>query len=97
MEGADKARAWLKGLKANAKIYRNNVAILSAVNSGEIETGIIYHYYWYRDQAESGANSKNVQLEFFGHKDPGAFCPPRAPACSSPASTSTTRRSWSTT
>jgi iron(III) transport system substrate-binding protein len=73
VEGADKARAWLKGLTANAKIYRNNVAILSAVNSGEIETGIIYHYYWYQDRAESGANSKNVQLEFFGHKDPGAF------------------------
>jgi iron(III) transport system substrate-binding protein len=73
VEGEAKAAAWLKGLKANAKIYRNNVAILSAVNSGEIKTGIIYHYYWYQDQAESGANSKNVQLEFFGHKDPGAF------------------------
>jgi iron(III) transport system substrate-binding protein len=73
VEGADRATAWLKGLKANAKIYRNNVAILSAVNEGEIKTGIIYHYYWYQDQAESGANSKNVQLLFFGHKDAGAF------------------------
>ena len=73
VEGASKAQAWLKGLESNAKIYRNNVAILSAVNAGEIRTGIIYHYYWYQDQAESGANSKNVQLEFFGHKDPGAF------------------------
>jgi iron(III) transport system substrate-binding protein len=73
VEGEAKAATWLKGLKDNAKIYRNNVAILSAVNSGEVRTGIIYHYYWYQDQAESGANSKNVQLEFFGHKDPGAF------------------------
>ena len=73
VEGQAKAQAWLKGLEANAKIYRNNVAILSAVNSGEIGTGIIYHYYWYQDQAESGANSKNVQLEYFGHQDPGAF------------------------
>jgi iron(III) transport system substrate-binding protein len=73
VEGESKAEAWLKGLESNAKIYRNNVAILSAVNAGEIETGIIYHYYWYQDQAESGANSKNVQLEFFGHQDPGAF------------------------
>jgi iron(III) transport system substrate-binding protein len=73
VEGAAKAETWLQGLKTNAKIYRNNVAILSAVNSGEIKTGIIYHYYWYQDQAESGANSKNVQLEFFGKKDPGAF------------------------
>jgi iron(III) transport system substrate-binding protein len=73
VEGQAKAQAWLKGLEANARIYRNNVAILSAVNSGEIGTGIIYHYYWYQDQAESGANSKNVQLEYFGHQDPGAF------------------------
>jgi iron(III) transport system substrate-binding protein len=73
VEGQSKAQAWLKGLESNAKIYRNNVAILSAVNAGEIKTGIIYHYYWYQDQAESGANSKNVQLEFFGHQDPGAF------------------------
>jgi iron(III) transport system substrate-binding protein len=73
VEGAAKAEAWLKGLQDNAKIYRNNIAILSAVNSGEIKTGIIYHYYWYQDRAESGANSKNVELEFFGHKDPGAF------------------------
>jgi iron(III) transport system substrate-binding protein len=73
VEGEAKAATWLKGLKDNAKIYRNNVAILSAVNSGEVRTGIIYHYYWYQDQAESGANSKNVQLEFFGKKDPGAF------------------------
>jgi iron(III) transport system substrate-binding protein len=73
VEGETKAQAWLKGLATNAKIYRNNVAILSAVNTGEIKTGIIYHYYWYQDQAESAANSKNVQLEFFGHQDPGAF------------------------
>jgi iron(III) transport system substrate-binding protein len=73
VEGRDKAMTWLEGLKANAKIYRNNVAILSAVNDGEIQTGIMYHYYWYQDRAESGANSKNVQLLFFGHRDPGAF------------------------
>jgi len=73
VEGTSKAQAWLKGLESNAKIYRNNVAIMSAVNAGEIKTGIIYHYYWYQDQAESGANSKNVQLEFFGHQDAGAF------------------------
>ena len=71
--GAAAAETWLKALKANAKVYRNNVAILAAVNSGEIKAGVIYHYYWYKDRAESGANSKNVELEFFGHQDPGAF------------------------
>ncbi|MFL6129828.1 MAG: iron ABC transporter substrate-binding protein [Mycobacteriales bacterium] len=65
--------AWLKGLKANAKVYRSNVAVMAAVNSGEVRTGIMYHYYWYKDRAESGANSRNVELKFFGNQDPGGF------------------------
>ena len=73
LKGAGAAEAWLKGLKANAKVYQGNVAVMQAVNSGEIEAGILYHYYWYRDQAESGQNSRNTKLHFFGNKDPGAF------------------------
>ena len=34
---------------------------------------MIYHYYWYRDQEESGENSDNSKLHFFGNQDPGAF------------------------
>jgi iron(III) transport system substrate-binding protein len=64
---------WLKGLKANAKIYRGNGAVMKAVNEGEIQGGVIYHYYWYNDRAESGANSANTELHFFGNQDPGAF------------------------
>lgn len=64
---------WLAGLKSNAKVYPNNRAVLKAVNSGELEAGVIYHYYWYKDQAESGADSRNTALHFFGGKDPGAF------------------------
>jgi iron(III) transport system substrate-binding protein len=65
--------AWLRGLEANAKIYRSNVAVMAAVNSGEVRTGVMYHYYWYKDRAESGANSRNVELKFFTGKDPGGF------------------------
>jgi iron(III) transport system substrate-binding protein len=64
---------WLKGLKENAKAYQGNGAVMKAVNSGELQAGIIYHYYWYKDRAESGANSKNTELHYFGNKDPGAF------------------------
>jgi iron(III) transport system substrate-binding protein len=73
LKGAAAAEAWLRALKANAKIYRSNVAVMAAVNSGEVKTGVMYHYYWYKDRAESGQNSKNVELHFFGGKDPGAF------------------------
>jgi iron(III) transport system substrate-binding protein len=72
-KGEAATAAWLKGLKANAKVYRSNVAVMAAVNSGEVRTGIMYHYYWYKDRAESGANSRNVELKFFGGKDPGGF------------------------
>ena len=73
VEGTEKTEQWLQGLKQNAKIYQGNTAVMKAVNSGEIATGVIYHYYWYKDRAESGANSKNVELKFFGNQDSGAF------------------------
>lgn len=73
LKGADAGLAWLKGLKANAKIYTGNGAIMRAANAGEIQGGIIYHYYWYQDRADTGANSKNVELHFFKNQDPGGF------------------------
>jgi iron(III) transport system substrate-binding protein len=73
LEGEAATAQWLAGLKENAKIYQGNSTVMKAVNSGEIQGGVIYHYYWYKDRAESGANSKNVELHFFGNQDPGAF------------------------
>jgi iron(III) transport system substrate-binding protein len=73
IKGADAALTWLKGLKANARIYTGNGAILRAANAGEVPGGIIYHYYWYQDRADTGANSKNTELHFFGNKDAGGF------------------------
>jgi len=73
IEGQDKTKAWLDGLKTNAKVYQGNTAIMKAVDAGEVDSGVIYHYYWAKDRAESGANSKNVQLLYFGKQDPGAF------------------------
>jgi len=71
--GEPKAAAWLAGLKANGKVYQGNSTVMKAVNAGEISTGILYHYYWYKDRAESGANSKDVALHHFAAGDPGAF------------------------
>jgi iron(III) transport system substrate-binding protein len=73
LKGEAATAQWLKGLKANAKIYQGNTTVMKAVNAGEISGGVIYHYYWYKDRAESGANSKDVELHFFGNQDPGAF------------------------
>jgi iron(III) transport system substrate-binding protein len=73
LEGEAKTKQWLAGLKRNGQVYDGNNVVLQAVNKGDVETGIIYHYYWYRDQEESGENSNSSELYFFGHQDPGAF------------------------
>jgi len=64
---------WLKAMKANASIYRGNSAVLKAVNAGQVDSGVIYHYYSFVDQSKTGENSKNTQLHYFKHQDPGAF------------------------
>lgn len=64
---------WLKGMKANAAIYRGNSAVLKAVNAGQVDSGVIYHYYSFADQAKTGENSKDTTLHYFKHQDPGAF------------------------
>ncbi len=73
LEGEQATRQWLEGLKENGEVYDGNNVVLESVNSGEVDTGIIYHYYWYRDQEEAGEVSDSSQLHFFSDGDPGAF------------------------
>lgn len=73
LKGEAETATWLEGLKRNGVVYQGNSTVMKAVNDGEIDGGVIYHYYWYQDQAESGDNSANTELHFFGNKDPGAF------------------------
>ncbi|MEV7620546.1 iron ABC transporter substrate-binding protein [Microbacterium sp. NPDC089321] len=72
-EGEEATGEWLAGMQSNAKIYRNNIVTMKAVNAGEVPMGIIYHYYWYRDQADTKENSGNTALHLFEPGDPGAF------------------------
>ena len=73
LDGPDATKAWLAGLKDNGTLYDGNDVVLKSVNDGQTATGIIYHYYWYRDQEEAGDNSDNTELHFFGNGDPGAY------------------------
>ncbi len=73
LKGPAATAQWLAGMKANATLYSDNIATLRAVNSGEVAGGVIYHYYWYRDQSKTKELSGNTALHFFGHQDPGAF------------------------
>ncbi len=73
LKGKEETTAWLKAMKAGAKVYKGNGAVLKAVNAGEVPAGVIYHYYYFGDQAKGGENSKNVEQHYFGKQDPGAF------------------------
>lgn len=64
---------WLKAMKTNATVYRGNSAVLKAVSAGQIDSGVIYHYYSFVDQSKTGENSNNTKLHYFKHQDPGAF------------------------
>ncbi len=45
-EGDEKAKQWLKGIKANEpKVYPKNTAIVKALGRGEIAVGFVNHYY----------------------------------------------------
>lgn len=73
MKGEVATAAWLKAMKENAVPFRGNVAALKAVNSGETDGAVIYHYYYFGDQARTGENSNNTALHYFRNGDPGAF------------------------
>jgi iron(III) transport system substrate-binding protein len=55
--GDERTREWLEAMVANgAKSYPDNVTIRDAIAAGEIEVGLINHYYVAQAIAEEGSN-----------------------------------------
>jgi len=74
LEGEDAAAGWVEGLAANApQIFENNRAILAAVDGGVLDAGLINHYYWYGQAAETGASAMRAQLKFLTAGDAGSI------------------------
>ena len=73
LKGEKVTADWLKAMKANSTAYRGNSVAMKAVNAGEVDGAVIYHYYYFGDQAKTAENSANVGLHYFRHDDPGAF------------------------
>ncbi|MBE0609581.1 MAG: extracellular solute-binding protein, partial [Dehalococcoidia bacterium] len=73
LEGEDGAKAWLEGmLKNDVKNYKDNKAIVAAVAAGEIQLGLVNHYYLYgflKDQGE-GFKARN---HYTAAGDPGSL------------------------
>jgi iron(III) transport system substrate-binding protein len=73
LRGASAQHAWLEGMKRNGKLYDGNVAIVRAVDRGEISAGLIDHYYYYRTRDEIGASKIRARLHYFAPRDAGAL------------------------
>lgn len=70
--GDDATRSWLDGIAANDPVsYENNLAVVSGVARGEVEVGLVNHYYNYRALAEDPDQpTANHQL---ADGDPGSL------------------------
>ncbi len=56
-EGEAATKKWLEAVRDNEpKAYARNMPIVQAVGSGEIEVGLVNHYYLLRAKAEQGAD-----------------------------------------
>ena len=72
--GDEATQAWLEGLVANdVQTYEKNSLILDAVDAGQVQLGLINHYYWYEKAAEVGADAMRAQIAFTAPKDPGSL------------------------
>jgi iron(III) transport system substrate-binding protein len=70
--GEERTRAWLEGLKANdPKRYEKNLPVVEAVAAGEIELGLVNHYYLYLAKEENPDAA--VANHFLTGEDPGAL------------------------
>jgi len=71
LNGDARTLAWLEAMKVNAVIYEKNGAILEAVEAGQLDAGLINHYYWYARAKDVGQAQMNSRLAQFQAADAG--------------------------
>lgn len=68
--GENRVREWLRGLQANdAKFLPNNTSVVQAVGRGDVEVGLVNHYYLYNLLADTP--NLPVRNHWFRSGDPG--------------------------
>lgn len=71
VEGDAKTLEWLTAMKQNAVIFEKNGAILEAVEAGQVDVGLINHYYWYALAKEQGFENMKSKIAQFESNDVG--------------------------
>ena len=70
--GEERTREWLEALQANdPKFYERNTPVVEAVASGEIQLGLVNHYYLYLVKEEQP--DAPIANKFLPGDDPGAL------------------------
>jgi iron(III) transport system substrate-binding protein len=70
--GEERTREWLEAIKANQPtLYEKNTPVVEAVAAGEIELGLVNHYYLYLVKEEDP--DAPVENHFTAGGDPGAL------------------------
>lgn len=73
LEGDAAARAWLEGMVANGVVpFEGNTDIVMAVGNGELDLGLVNHYYLYAVKREEG-DAFPVANRYLDATDPGAL------------------------
>ena len=65
MWGEDKTREWIEGMLANdVKVFPKNTPIVAAAGAGEVDVGLVNHYYLHRFIAAEGDDfgARNLYL-----------------------------------
>jgi len=65
--------SWLAGLKRNGQLYQSDESVVAAVNRGDVATGVINHYYWFRLRQELGKGAIHSALYFFANHNVGSL------------------------
>ena len=72
--GEGRTRSWLEGIKANdPKTYPSNDLIVKAANDGQVDLGLVNHYYLFQLQSEIGADKTVARNHYTAGTDPGAL------------------------
>jgi iron(III) transport system substrate-binding protein len=70
LHGESRVRDWLRGLQANdVKFFPNNTTVVQAVGRGDVQVGLVNHYYLYNLLADTP--NLSVRNHWFRAGDPG--------------------------